>query len=144
MTKDSCRFALFFWISTVCCEGWGHHSFAAEFDVNRPIEIVGRVTKVQWINPHAWIHVRTERGLGEEGLGEEGLGEEVWMIEGGTPNTLFRRGINRDTVPIGIKVIVRGYQAKSGETIANGRELMLPDGRKLLFGASGGVASGQD
>ena len=134
MTKDSCRFALFFWISTVCCEGWGHHSFAAEFDVNRPIEIVGKVTKVQWINPHAWIHVKTEGGLGEE----------VWMIEGGTPNTLFRRGINRDTVPIGIKVIVRGYQAKSGETIANGRELMLPDGRKLLFGASGGVASGQD
>jgi hypothetical protein len=134
MTKNSCRFALFFWISTVCCEGWGHHSFAAEFDVNRPIEIVGKVTKVQWINPHAWIHVKTEGGLGEE----------VWMIEGGTPNTLFRRGINRDTVPIGIKVIVRGYQAKSGETIANGRELMLPDGRKLLFGASGGVASGQD
>ena len=134
MTKNSCRFVLCCWISTICCKGWAHHSFAAEFDVNRPIEIVGKVTKVQWINPHAWIHVKTEGGLGEE----------VWMIEGGTPNTLFRRGINRDTVPIGIKVIVRGYQAKSGETIANGRELMLPDGRKLLFGASGGVASGQD
>ena len=134
MTKNSCRFALFFWISTVCCEGWGHHSFAAEFDVNRPIEIVGKVTKVQWINPHAWIHVKIEGDLGEE----------IWMIEGGTPNTLFRRGINRDTVPIGIKVIVRGYQAKSGETIANGRELMLPDGRKLLFGASSVGASVED
>lgn len=134
MTKNSCRFVLCFWISTICCKGWAHHSFAAEFDVNRPIEIVGKVTKVQWINPHAWIHVKIEGDLGEE----------VWMIEGGTPNTLFRRGINRDTVPIGIKVIVRGYQAKSGETIANGRELMLPDGRKLLFGASSVGASVED
>lgn len=106
---------------------WPHHSFAVEFDVNRPIEIKGQVVKVQWINPHAWLHVEVNKSSGSE----------VWMIEGGTPNTLFRRGINRDTLPIGTTIVVKGYQAKSGATTANGREITLSNGSKLFVGTSG-------
>ena len=106
---------------------WSHHSFAAEFDVNRPIEIAGRVVKVQWINPHAWIHVQVVNSEGSE----------TWKIEGGTPNTLFRRGITRDTLPIGTKIVVRGYQVKGGGFAANGREITLEDGSKLFVGTSG-------
>ena len=106
---------------------WSHHSFAAEFDVNRPIEIAGQVVKVQWINPHAWIHVQVVNSEGSE----------TWKIEGGTPNTLFRRGITRDTLPIGTKIVVRGYQVKGGGFAANGREITLEDGSKLFVGTSG-------
>ena len=106
---------------------WSHHSFAAEFDVNRPIEIAGQVVKVQWINPHAWIHVQVVNSEGSE----------TWKIEGGTPNTLFRRGITRNTLPIGTKIVVRGYQVKGGGFAANGREITLEDGSKLFVGTSG-------
>ena len=106
---------------------WAHHSFAAEFDVNRPVEIIGQVVKVQWINPHAWIHVEVVNSEGNE----------IWKIEGGTPNTLFRRGITRDTLPIGTKIVVRGYQVKGGGFAANGREITLENGNKLFVGTSG-------
>ena len=105
-----------------------HHAFAAEFDAKRPIKLEGTVTKVEWINPHAWIHIDVKRTDGKV---------EQWMIEGGTPNTLLRRGITRDSIKIGTVVNVDGYQAKDGSLRGNGRDLTLSDGKKLFMGSSG-------
>jgi len=105
-----------------------HHAFSAEFDGDRPIKLQGAVTKVELINPHAWIHVEVKKPDGTS---------EVWMVEGGTPNTLMRRGITRDTLKIGTVILVDGYQAKDGSNTANGRDLTFPDGRKLFMGSSG-------
>jgi hypothetical protein len=107
---------------------WAHHAFAAEFDANKPINLQGTVTKVEWINPHAWIHVEVKKPDGKV---------ESWMIEGGTPNTLFRRGFTKDSLKIGTEIKVDGYQAKDGSMRANGRDLTLPDGKKLFMGSSG-------
>ena len=107
---------------------WAHHAFAAEFDANRPINLQGTVTKVEWINPHAWIHVDVKKPDGKV---------ESWMIEGGTPNTLFRRGFTKDSLKVGAEIKVDGYQAKDGSMRANGRDLTFPDGRKLFMGSSG-------
>ena len=109
-----------------------HHAFFAEFDGDAPVRLEGRVTKVEWINPHAWIHL--------EVVGEEG--ESVrWMVEGGTPNTLLRRGFDKNTLAIGTEILVRGYQAKDKSCTpackANGRDVTFPDGRKLFLGSSG-------
>jgi hypothetical protein len=102
-----------------------HHAFGAEFDANRPVLLKGKVTKVEWVNPHAWIHLKTESG-------------EDWMVEGGTPNTLLRRGITKQTVAIGTEVIVDGYQTKDHSLKrANGRDITFTDGRKLFMGSSG-------
>ena len=105
-----------------------HHSFAAELDANRPITLQGAVTKVEWINPHTWIHIEVK--------GADGKAVE-WMIEGGTPNTLLRRGINKNSLPAGTLIVVDGYQAKNGSNRANGRDISLPDGKKLFLGSSG-------
>ena len=105
-----------------------HHSFAAEFDANKPVKLRGTVTRVEWINPHTWIHINVKNA--------DGTATE-WMIEGGTPNTLLRRGIDRNSLPTGTEVVVDGYQAKSGTNRANGRDLTLADGRKLFMGSSG-------
>jgi hypothetical protein len=105
-----------------------HHAFSAEFDGDKPIKLQGAVTKVELINPHAWIHVEVKKPDGTS---------EVWMVEGGTPNTLMRRGITRDTLKIGTVILVDGYQAKDGSNKANGRDLTFPDGRKLFMGSSG-------
>ena len=105
-----------------------HHAFAAEFDANKPVRLQGSVTRVEWINPHAWIHIEVKKPGGTL---------ETWMIEGGTPNTLLRRGINKTSLPYGMVIIVDGYQAKDGSMKANGRDLTLPDGRKLFMGSSG-------
>ena len=107
---------------------WAHHAFAAEFDANKPINLQGTVTKVEWINPHAWIHIDVEKPDGKI---------ESWMIEGGTPNTLFRRGFTKESLKIGAEIKVDGYQAKDGSMRANGRDLTFPDGRKLFMGSSG-------
>ncbi len=105
-----------------------HHSFTAEFDGNRPVLLKGKVVKVELVNPHAWIHIEVPK---------QGGGTEVWMVEGGTPNTLMRRGLTKATLPIGTEVIVDGYQAKDRSNRANGRDMTLPDGRKLFMGSSG-------
>jgi Family of unknown function (DUF6152) len=105
-----------------------HHSFAAEFDSNKPIQLRGTVVRVEWINPHTWIHIDVKEGDGKT---------ERWMIEGGTPNTLLRRGLTRDTLPEGTEILVDGYRAKNGSNRANGRDLTFVDGRKLFMGSSG-------
>ncbi len=107
---------------------WAHHAFAAEFDANKPIRLQGAVTKMEWINPHAWIHIDVKKPDGKV---------EQWMIEGGTPNTLFRRGFTKNSLLPGTVIVVDGYQAKDGTQKANGRDLTLPDGRKLFLGSSG-------
>ena len=110
-----------------------HHSFSAEFDSNQPVELHGTVVRVEWINPHTWIHIDVKSDAGET---------ERWMIEGGTPNTLLRRGLTRDSLPPGTEIVVDGYKARSGLNRANGRDLTFPDGRKLFMGSSGTGAPG--
>ena len=105
----------------------GHHSFAAEFDSNKVVTLTGKFTKMDWVNPHSWIHLNV--------TGADGKVTE-WMIEGGSPNTLFRRGINKDSLPKGTIVMVDGYQAKDGSNRANGRDITLSDGKKLFVGGS--------
>ena len=105
-----------------------HHAFGAEFDPNRPVVLRGPVVRVEWVNPHTWIHV--------EVAGEDG-DAQVWMVEGGTPNTLLRRGLTRDTIPIGAVVVVDGYQSKDRSARANGRDVTFEDGRKFFMGSSG-------
>jgi hypothetical protein len=102
-----------------------HHAFGAEFDANRPVLLKGKIVKVEWVNPHAWIHVQVNDT------------KEVWMVEGGTPNTLLRRGITKNTVALGTEVVVDGYQAKDRSNRANGRDITFADGRKLFMGSSG-------
>jgi hypothetical protein len=105
-----------------------HHSFSAEFDSNKPIQLKGAVVKVEWINPHTWIHIDVKQPDGSV---------ERWMIEGGTPNTLLRRGLTRESLPAGTEIIVDGYRAKNGANRANGRDVTFPDGKKLFLGSSG-------
>jgi hypothetical protein len=106
-----------------------HHAFSAEFDANKPVKFSNAVvTRVQLINPHSWIHVDV--------TGPDGK-VESWAIEAGSPNILMRRGITRNSIPIGTKIVVEGYQSKDGTRRANGRDLTLPDGTKLFLGGSG-------
>jgi hypothetical protein len=115
-----------------------HHAFGGEFDANRPVLIKGQVSKVEWVNPHAWIHVTArEVTLAGEPKKLDGAGE-VWMVEGGTPNTLLRRGITRDSLKPGTDIVVDGYQTRDHSLLrANGRNVTFPDGRKLFLGSSG-------
>jgi hypothetical protein len=105
-----------------------HHAFSAEFDGNRPVKLKGKVTKTEWVNPHAWIYVDV--------LDRDGKVVN-WMVEAGAPNAMFRRGFRKDSLPIGTEIVIEGYQAKSGLQKANGRDLTFPDGRKLFMGSSG-------
>jgi len=105
-----------------------HHAFSAEFDANRPVKLTGPITKVELVNPHAWIHLEVKN--------KEGKAEE-WMVEGGTPNTLQRRGITRDSIKVGTVIVVDGYQSKDGTLKANGRNLTFQDGRTLFMGSTG-------
>ena len=105
-----------------------HHSFAAEFDANKPVKLEGVVTKMEWINPHSWIHIDVTTTSGEV---------QKWMIEGGAPNALLRRGWNRNSLPAGSKIAVQGFQAKDGSFRANGRDITFADGKKLFVGSSG-------
>jgi hypothetical protein len=105
-----------------------HHSFAAEFDAKRPVKLRGTITRMEWINPHAWIHIDVK--------GPDGKVVN-WMIEAGTPNTLFRRGFTKDSLVTGTEILVDGYLSKDGSNRANGRDVTFPDGRKLFLGSSG-------
>ena len=104
-----------------------HHAFAAEFDAKRPVKLRGTVTKMEWINPHAWIHIDVKKADNSV---------EEWMIETGTPNTLLRRGFTRESLKAGTEVVVDGYQSKDGSLRANGRDITLPDGQTLFLGNS--------
>jgi hypothetical protein len=105
-----------------------HHAFSAEFDANKPVQLRGTIVKVEWINPHTWIHLEVKEANGTT---------TRWMIEGGTPNTLLRRGITRTSLPTGTEILVDGYKAKNGTNRANGRDVTLADGKKLFLGSSG-------
>ena len=104
-----------------------HHSFAAEFDLEQPIKLRGTVTEVEFMNPHSWIHIDVRKDDGTV---------ESWAIEGGTPNTLFRTGINQNSLKPGTEIVVDGYRSRDGANRANGRDITLPDGRKLFLGGS--------
>ena len=103
-----------------------HHSFAAEFDATKPVNLRGVVTRVEWINPHTWIHIDVKGPDGQV---------VKWMIEGGSPNSLFRRGVTKASLPTGTEIVVEGYQARSGTKRANGRDLTLPGGKKFSLEA---------
>ncbi len=109
-----------------------HHAFASEFDANRPVKFSGTVSKMMWVNPHAWIYVDVKK--------PDGTVEE-WMVEAGTPNTLLRRGFTKSSLLPGTAIMVDGYQSKDGSLRVNGRDLTLPDGRTLFLGASPGAPS---
>ncbi len=107
---------------------WAHHAFAAEFDAKHPVHLEGVVTKVELINPHAWIHVAVKDADGKTA---------EWMVEAGSPNVLLRRGFTKQTVAPGTAVVVEGYQSKDGSMRANGRDITLPNGQKLFLGSQG-------
>src|SRR6266550_7710647 len=116
-----------------------HHAFGGEFDPNKPVLLKGKVVKLEWVNPHAWIHVEIVKPDGAQPCQftpNEKCDE--WMVEGGTPNTLLRRGITRDSLKSGTELVIDGYQARDHSLLrANGRNVTYPDGRKLFLGSSG-------
>jgi hypothetical protein len=106
---------------------WAHHAFAAEFDENKPVKLMGTLTKVEWINPHAWIHIDVKSPDGQV---------TGWMIEAGSPNILLRNGFTRETLQVGTTLVISGYQAKDGSNKANGKDITFPDGQKLFVGSN--------
>ncbi len=113
---------------------WAHHAFAAEFDINRPIKLRGTVTKMDWINPHSWIHIDVKGPDGKV---------VSWMIEGGSPNVLLRMGFTKDALPAGSEIVLDGFQAKDGSNRGVGKTLSFADGRKLFLGGSAPGANGE-
>jgi len=107
---------------------WAHHAFAAEFDANKPVKFEATVTKMEWTNPHVWIHVDVKQPNGTV---------EKWAFEAGTPNVLFRRGFTKNSLLPGTKIVLDGYRSKDGSHRANGRDVTFPDGKKLFLGSSG-------
>src|ERR1700749_4406159 len=127
------KLALLIGITGLAVAGWSaaaraHHAFAAEFDADKPVTFKGTITKMEWVNPHTWLHVDVKN---PDGTGVNGA------IEAGTPNVLFRRGFTKDSLLPGTEIVVDGYQSKDGSRRANGRDLTFPDGGKLFLGAAG-------
>lgn len=115
-------------IAAAAAPARAHHAFSAEFDAKKPIKLKGTVAKIEWLNPHTWIHIDVKNANGRV---------ERWMIEGGPPNALYRRGVTRDSLPTGIEIVVEGFQAKDGSKRGNGRDLTFTDGRKLFINSAG-------
>jgi hypothetical protein len=105
----------------------GHHSFSAEFDINKPVTLKGTITKMEWVNPHAWLYIDVK---------DAGGAVVPWKLEFGAPNALYRRGWSKDSLPVGVEVTVTGYRAKDGSPTANARDVVLADGKKLFAGSS--------
>ena len=106
---------------------WAHHAFEAEFDQKRPVHLKGKVTGMEWINPHSWIHIDVEGSDGKV---------TNWMVECGSPNIMLRRGFTKNSLQAGTEIVVEGYQAKDGANRANGRDLTFPNGKKLFIGSN--------
>ncbi len=109
-----------------------HHAFSAEFDANKPLMFKGTISKMEWTNPHVWLHLDVKKPDGSI---------ETWAFEAGTPTVLFRRGVTKESVKAGLEVAVDGYQAKDGSHRANGRDLTFADGRKMFLGATTGTGA---
>jgi len=112
-----------------------HHAFAAEFDSNKPVKLQGTVAKVEMVNPHSWIYVDVKNPDGST---------TQWMVEGGSPNALVRHGFTKNTLPKGTEVIFEGFQAKDGSFRANGRDIVLPGGKKVSLGSSAGETAPEE
>jgi hypothetical protein len=110
-----------------------HHAFSSEFDAAKPVTLTGVVKKMEWINPHSWLTIEVKAANGAT---------DTWEIEAGAPNAMFRRGFNRNSLPVGTTVVVSGFQAKDGRKRANGRDITFADGKRLFMGSSGTGAPG--
>jgi hypothetical protein len=119
--------AISFGVLMLSTAAWAHHAFAAEFDINKPVTLTGTVTQMEWINPHAWIHIDVKGPDGKI---------TSWMVEGGSPNILLRRGFTKHSLETGTEIVITGYQAKSGENRANGANITFKDGKRLFLGGS--------
>ena len=116
------------WLVSVPSYALAHHAFSAEFDADKPVQLKGTVVRMEWVNPHSWIHIDVK--------GPDGKVTR-WMIEGGPPGSLIRRGFTKDSLTPGTEILVEGFRAKDDSNRANGKDITLPDGKRLFVGSSG-------